>query len=407
MRIGFFSICHFMHKGGAERVISTMANSFVNAGNEVVVFHGEKKRSAPVYPLDPRISTCELTLQPANLEAEKELCEQKKLDVFYVPFMIDSCIKILKLLQGINVPLIFSEHTDPNYSKQCCKDQGLRDFCFSYADAVHFLCNDYIKSVSEKNREKVFIIPNSPFWEESEEVSCTEEKTFNVILTMARLQEFPKQISLLIKAFQRLADRYPDWKCVICGDGVDRNAYEKMISAYGLQNRVILAGTVDDVQRYYRSSSIFCLPSLYEGLPCAMIEAQSCGLPGVGFARCAGVKEIIKDGENGLLADSFTPESLSVCLDRLMGDRDLRQRMRRRSLDLAQRYSKDHVVAQWHALFDYAAAKKGHTALDIASDVEFPAVKNNIESGTPFAAQLLRVSHRLAQEVARLERKGA
>lgn len=406
MRIGLYTRSMFMFKGGSERATSTLANYFVDTGHEVILYHGEKIRETPVYTIDPRIITSELSFQPTMFEKEKELFLKHNLDVLCVISINYDYFHLLKLLEGTNTPLIFSERTNPFFATKYFTTQKCREFCFQYADALHFLCHGFVKTISKDLQKKAFVIPNAPSWDDIEYTPNEIKDTSHTLLTMARLQEFPKQISLLIKAFRLLQPRYPDWKCIICGDGSDRQSYQKMIDFYGLQGSVILSGAINDVQRYYKNAGLFCLPSAFEGLPCAMVEAQCYGVPCVGFAQCTGVNEIIRHGENGLLADDFSPESLAGCLDRLMGDSVLRQRMRQRSLELALRYDKGSVLAQWRSLLEYVATKKGHTALDTALGLVFPTEANDLKPRTPLMAQQFRVSHRLAQEVAKLDSTG-
>lgn len=405
MRVGIYAKLVFMDTGGIARVACMLANYLADIGDEVILYHGKKNRKVPVYSLNKRIITHELNFN-SSLEKVRGEISNKELDVICVMSSDVERLYFIQLLHGLNIPLVFSEHMDPSCVIEYYLAPKSREFCFKYADALHFLCHNFVKNLPGEFKEKTFVIPNSPFWDSVECIPYEERNASRIILTMARLQEFHKRTSILIKAFRLLQIRYPDWKCVICGDGTDRLSYAKMVTAYGLQEKVILTGAVSNVRSYYKTASLFCLPSAFEGLPCAMIEAQCYGIPSVGFASCAGVNEIIQHGENGLLADSLTPESLAACLDRLMGNGELRQRMRRRSLELSHRYDKESVLAQWRTLLEYAAAKKGHTALDAAPAVVFPADEKELKPRAPLIAQQLRASLKLAQEVAELSSRG-
>ena len=408
MRIGFYTNSFFRKRGGIDRIASILSNYFVENGYEVIIFHGKKIKDAPVYPIDSRVKTCEIDLSLDNYELNRSRISALAPDVLVVMSSSDEKNCFISLLKGLDIPLVFSEHSDPKYIKEYLSVEKNREFCFYHADALHFLCDSFLESIPEGLRNKSFVIPNCTYFDEYKPAKVGLTHSSQIILSVSQLQEFPKKISYLIKAFAKIHHKYPDWNCVICATGPDREIYEKLINYYGLAEYVILPGLVDDLEQYYKCSELFCLPSEIEGLPCAMIEAQCYGLPSVGFASCAGVNEIIRHGENGLLADSFTPESLAACLDRLMRDRELRQRMRRRSLELAQRYNKQNVLAQWRTLLEYAAAKKGHTTLDTTdSSVVLPDDGKEKKLRTEYVAQQLRTSFKLAQEVARLERKGA
>ena len=90
-----------------------------------------------------------------------------------------------------------------------------------------------------------------------------------------------KGAHFLIEAAHILRERYPDLKFVLVGDGPGKPEIENLIARYGLQESVSLRdfSRYDEMPDIYRRSSIFVLPSLYEGVPRTMLEAMSCGLP--------------------------------------------------------------------------------------------------------------------------------
>lgn len=83
----------------------------------------------------------------------------------------------------------------------------------------------------------------------------------------------------LIELFHELYKLNPNSKLFLVGDGELRGLIEKKISDLGLSNAVIITGVVDNVNEYLQAFDIFMFPSLYEGLPTTVIEAQASGLP--------------------------------------------------------------------------------------------------------------------------------
>ena len=83
----------------------------------------------------------------------------------------------------------------------------------------------------------------------------------------------------LVSAIQALVSDYPSLKLVIIGDGRERESIERMITDYNLAENVILTGWKDNASRYLSGFDIFAFPSLSEGLPLALLEAMSAGLP--------------------------------------------------------------------------------------------------------------------------------
>ena len=93
---------------------------------------------------------------------------------------------------------------------------------------------------------------------------------------------------------------------------------------------------MDDPVPFYRSIDVFVLPSLWEGLPYAALEAMACGLPVAAF-RIPGLDDLVQDGQTGLLADPGDEQGLTECIARLAADPALRaamgQKARARILD--------------------------------------------------------------------------
>lgn len=112
----------------------------------------------------------------------------------------------------------------------------------------------------------------------------------------------------LIKVAARVIEKHPEAHFVIAGDGELREAVEHEITIRGLGSRVHLLGWRQDVTALLRASNAFVLTSLWEGLPRSILEAFSARLPVVAYAA-NGVKDVLRDGENGFLINSGDVES--------------------------------------------------------------------------------------------------
>jgi glycosyltransferase involved in cell wall biosynthesis len=145
-----------------------------------------------------------------------------------------------------------------------------------------------------------------------------------LLLAMGRLDE-QKSHGVLIDAVAGLKDsRRP--RCAIIGDGPLRDRLRARISRLGLERVVQLPGERADVRSWLCASDIFVLPSLWEGLPNALLEAMALGLP-VAASRVDGVSEAVTDGQDGLLVAPGDAGALSGALARLMDDPELRRRL--------------------------------------------------------------------------------
>ena len=132
-----------------------------------------------------------------------------------------------------------------------------------------------------------------------------------VIGTVARLgsQKSPSDMVKAIAALGR-SDVYAVW----IGDGELRAKTQRLIDRKGLASRFFLVGDRTDVAELLPAFDVFAMSSLYEGLPCALVEAMSCGVPVVATA-VNSVPEIVISGKTGLLARPGDPESLAHALD--------------------------------------------------------------------------------------------
>ncbi len=135
-----------------------------------------------------------------------------------------------------------------------------------------------------------------------------------------------KGVEYLLEAFARVAPRHPSARLVLVGEG--RRDYGPWIRQLGLGSRVLVrpGEAHRRMPELYAAADIFCLPSLYEGLPLAILEAMASGTAVVS-TRTDGIPDAIRDGESGLLVPPQMVVPLADALDRLLGDADLRRRL--------------------------------------------------------------------------------
>ncbi|MBT2289824.1 glycosyltransferase family 4 protein [Paenibacillus albidus] len=141
------------------------------------------------------------------------------------------------------------------------------------------------------------------------------------IITVGRLFEHQKGHSLLVEAAKQLREM-KDMKILIAGSGPDEQSLKELIRENGLEDSFILLGSIRDKEvlaNYYNASELFVLPSRYEGLPLVILEASACGLPTVAF-NVMGVRGLVRDGVNGLLAENLDPAALADALGQLLGN---------------------------------------------------------------------------------------
>jgi glycosyltransferase involved in cell wall biosynthesis len=146
-----------------------------------------------------------------------------------------------------------------------------------------------------------------------------------VVGCLARLSP-EKNLKTLIKVVDRLISDGLNLELVIAGEGPERQELAASIAALERQDRIHLLGHRLDTINLLQAMDVFILSSLREGLPLALLEAMSLGVPVIA-PRIAGISKLIVDGFNGLLVESASEERLAAALVRMSTDADLRRRL--------------------------------------------------------------------------------
>ncbi len=165
-----------------------------------------------------------------------------------------------------------------------------------------------------------------------------------------------KGIQDLVPAFCALLARCPDVSLTVLGGGVpDAEILERFpVPARG-RVRCRLARTEAETAAVFAGHDLFVLPSLFEGTPLTLVEAMASGLPLVTTATC-GMRDVIRDGENGLLVPVRAPAALAAALARLATDRALRQRLGRTAREeAARRYTWAAAAAPLREVYERLA----------------------------------------------------
>lgn len=182
-----------------------------------------------------------------------------------------------------------------------------------------------------------------------------------VLGTVARLEE-QKGHPFLLAALARVQQEIPDTLLVLVGDGRQRAALERQAGELGLVGRVRFLGTRRDLPVIYRALDLYVQPSLWEGLPLALLKAMGAGLP-VLATRVSGVREVVADGVNGRLVAPGDPEALARVLVELHRQSKARTRMGAAAqLTVRENYSLPAMLTRLERLY-----------LDLAEKNLFPA----------------------------------
>lgn len=146
------------------------------------------------------------------------------------------------------------------------------------------------------------------------------DRAQNIVLYTGRLDSRKGVVDLICSA-KSVCGNYPEVQFILTGKGPNREYIQKRISSLNLEGNVNLVGYVsrEELLRLYQSSTMYVLPSYYEGLPTTLLEAMACGLPSIA-TNVDGSSEVINHGQTGLLVPPKCPEALSESIQGLLAD---------------------------------------------------------------------------------------
>lgn len=349
MKISF--VTANLGSGGAERVISLLANQFCLRGHEVeIIFFRDR---LIFYELDERVKVvisgeeCHSDAMWRKMLWLRKYIKTTKPDVV-VPFRVSVyCTTILSLF-GTNTPIVASERIDPHIPDSYWT--VLRKLLLPFVKHL-VVQTSYIKSYYPKFiQKKTSVIPNPVREEafcqiENGELRIENLVKLNRIISVARLAPQKNQ-KMMIEAFAKVADEFPDWQLVIFGEGPLRAELESLVSSFKLEGRVSLPGRTEHVIEELRKSKIFCLSSDYEGMSNSMIEAICVGLPIVS-TKVSGTEELVQDGVNGYLIDNQDVQKMSLSLSEMMGNEQLLKDMGEYNSNLGTNFQLTRITNEW------------------------------------------------------------
>ncbi len=356
--------------GGAERVVSLLANKMAEQGHQVEIICLKFKDI--YYQTDSRVRVTLAMQQTKNRLTElfwlRKYVKQQKPDVV-IPFTEGVyCFTILSLL-GTGIPIIASERLDPAAMSPTRKI--LKRLLLPYADWLVVQTQGIKEYFPKKIQKKTSIIYNPVVTEvfkspdglqvqganaaSSVQSSNTpmegrSQERFNRIISVGRLYPQKNQ-EMMIRAFAKVADKFPNWQLVIYGEGPLRESLELIVESLEMQDRVLLPGRTEHVIEELRKSKMFCMSSDYEGMSNSMIEAICVGLPIV-TTDVSGVKELVEDGWNGYVVPRGSVDAMRTAFSKLLMDESLRQAFSTNSGSKKELFNIETVVEQWLSLIN-------------------------------------------------------
>lgn len=171
------------------------------------------------------------------------------------------------------------------------------------------------------------------------------------LVVAAGRYSYQKGFDLLLEAWCIVYRNHPDWQLCIYGGG-DNESFQKLSDKLGLSSVVRCNPAVTDISAIYAKASFLVFSSRYEGFGLVLLEAMAVGLPVVSFDSPCGPKDIVKDGVNGLLAESGNVNQLAEKICYMIEHDENRHRMAENTIRTVELFKKDAVMQKWIQLFN-------------------------------------------------------
>ena len=362
------------HSGGMERVLTTKANYLAEHwGYDVCIIITDDKGAKPYFPLSEKIQVIQLDINIDSLWKypiwKRLYLYRKKMGIYKQ--RLRTCLT--QLQPDITISLLRREINFLNDIKDGSAKVGEIHFGrYKYREASFgclpgfvnkWITNRWMAQLDQKVQQldrfvvlthedatywkglsNLTVIPNPITIEQGAVSKCISKQ----VIAVGRYT-YQKGFDLLISAWKIVHKKHPDWILNIYGSG-DNGSYQELATKLSLMDVVFCHHTVNDIRGEYLKSSIFVLSSRFEGFGLVLAEAMSVGLASVSFTCPCGPRDIIHDGEDGILCENGNIESLAAGICRLIEDEQLRKKMGRKAAQNILRYSLDNIMAQWNDL---------------------------------------------------------
>lgn len=335
--------------GGAERVVTILSRAMIQRGisiDIVLMLTNTVQYQVPEGVRLVKLNTYERSAKERLKRLRGYFCQEREQydRMVVIPFQ-DNCLKYaLVAAMGLKMPVIACERNDP-YQKG---RSGLSRFKANlpYALAKHCIfqtpdARDYYR-MGVQNKSSVIVnplvLPESLRWQGEDS---------RRIMSVGRLEPQKNQ-KILLEAFALIHAQHPEYTLEIYGEGALRQQLQAQIDGLGLQNAVSLRGYASDIHEKLTQCAMFVLPSDYEGMSNALMEALAIGVPTVTTDHpIGGARMLIENEVSGLMTPVGDAKALYYAMDRLLREPALARKLSENGMRVRQMLQVDTVVQQW------------------------------------------------------------
>lgn len=379
MRI-LFCIRGLYNSGGTERILTDRANYLAEIFKyECMIVTLEQKNKKNFYKLSSKIQLRDLDI---DYSGYYKMNIFKKI-VYFFKEQIKHKNRLKKILEEYMPDIVISLGDNEKYilpkiykGKLILEHHFEKYYRFKEQKGILNLLVNYILLAKEKKLKKYydeFLVLTEEDKNQWKNIKARVIPNFLVnfpllrsdleskkVISVGRL-EYQKGYDILIEVWNKVKQKYPDWILDIYGEGSLKEALQKKINKYGLQNNIYLKGREENIQKKYLDYSMYILSSRYEGFGMVLIEAQASGLPVVSFDCPCGPKDIINHNKDGLLCKNGNIDEMAQKIIYLIENKEVRKEFGKNAQLNSFRFSKERIMNEWNNLIKDLVKNGGKT----------------------------------------------
>lgn len=313
--------------GGAERVVSILTSELANEGYEVSLILYDKMDKEYQVSSDvlveylPHRNKNELGVlyKFRKLMYLRGLIKRINPDIIipFLPYPVEHCYYATI---GMGIPMVVTVRNNPAVEPYTEKMRKRRNKIARKSAGVFLQNMEQMDYFSNDIKKKCFVIPN-PMTKEVLGYECERKRYITKFICVGSFKE-QKNHALLISAFEKAAKIKDDIRLDLVGSGKLEPQIARLIKDKGLQDKVHMLGNTSKVAQELVSHDCFVLSSDFEGMPNALMEAMSVGLPCISTKCPTGPSELIGDDERGILVKVGDVDSLSKAMIEVYNNSD-------------------------------------------------------------------------------------
>lgn len=358
-----------LQAGGAERVMSIMANYWVKKGWKITLLTFDDGKTPPFYELDTRIVHIPMGIASSSpnivMAIGHNLTRLKSLRAAIrdsqpnavISFIDKTNIITLLATRKLKLPVIVAERIDPHSYQIAGIWEILRKFSYSFAYRIVVQTETAKNFFSKRLQKQCIAISNPVVIPPHSEFSFDKQLLKQPLLISIGRLTHQKGQDILLKSFARIKNQYSEWNLALLGEGPLRIELESLRDRLGLHDSVHFLGQVKNTYQVLQKADIFVMSSRFEGFPNALCEAMACGLPVISTDCPSGPREIIRNEIDGLLIPNENVSALAAAMARLMSDASERRRLATRAPEVTERFCIEKVMEMWDSLLTEGVAE--------------------------------------------------